>query len=368
MKKLNYIAPINVLGYGTVGYNLLISLSKHFKMAAWPVGRQIAYPVPDTNKPSVQAALDNQADFDRFAPCLRIWHQFDMAEMIGKGPHIGFPIFELDKFNEREKHHLNSLDEIFVTSWWAADIVRKELPLRKKNNIWVIPLGVDRSIFYDTVMPSREGPTRFLNVGKWEIRKGHDVLIEAFEKAFTPQDDVELWMMNHNPFLSKEQELEWHRLYKNNPMGSKVKLLPRVNTQEELADVMRQVHCGVFPSRAEGWNLEALEMMSCGRHVITTDYAAHKDFCDHKNSWLLNVEELEPAWDGIWFNGEGNWAKINVDELADRMAQYHKLRREWGNNRFGVETAKRLTWDNSAAIIKQTIEGIENPQSKVELD
>lgn len=357
--NLNYLAPINSLGYGTVGYNLLIALSSEFDVAAWPIGRQVNYPVPEGYcQQTVQKALNNQATFDKNAPCLRLWHQFDMAEMVGKGLHIGFPIFELDRFNPRELHHLNSLDEIFVCSEWAQQILLKELPLRKRNNIHVIPLGVDRSIFYDEPMP-KSGPTIFLNVGKWEVRKGHDVLIDAFEQAFDPTDDVELWMMNHNPFLSKEAELEWHRLYKNNPMGSKVKLLPRVETQQELANVMRQAHCGVFPARAEGWNLEALEMMSCGRHVITTDYAAHKDFCTTDNSFLVSVTELEDAWDGIWFNGEGQWAKVDVDKVADHMRFVYDLRKGrmmMPFNDAGVETAKRLTWENSAATIRQTIE------------
>ncbi len=373
MKKLNFIGPINSLGYGQVGYHLLVELSRIYDVACWPVGRQISYPVPPDKKEIVQKSLDNQATFDRWAPCIRLWHQFDMAEMVGKGPHIGFPIFELDKLTEREKHHLNSLDEIFVCSSWAQDVLVKELPLRKRNNIHVVPLGVDRSIFYDEPMP-KGGPTIFLNVGKWEIRKGHDVLIEAFLEAFTPEDDVELWMMNHNPFLTPEQEGEWHRLYKNHPLGDKVRLLPRVNTQEELAALMRKAHCGVFPSRAEGWNLEALEMMSCGRHVITTDYAAHRDFC-YGNAFLIRVEELEDAYDGVWFHGDGQWAKIDLKQLINHMRTVHSLRvadghgmRSLSLNREGIETARRLTWGNSAAIIKATLDAVQNPQCKVELD
>jgi hypothetical protein len=42
-------------------------------------------------------------------------------------------------------------------------------------------------------------------MGKWEVRKGHDILVELFNDAFMSTDDVELWMCNHNPFYTKEE-------------------------------------------------------------------------------------------------------------------------------------------------------------------
>ena len=69
------------------------------------------------------------------------------------------------------------------------------------DNIHVIPLGVDRGIFTETV--SNRSETIFFNCGKWEFRKGHDFIVEAFNEAFEPSDDVELWLMCDNPFLSE---------------------------------------------------------------------------------------------------------------------------------------------------------------------
>ena len=116
-------------------------------------------------------------------------------------------------------------------------------------------------------------------------------------------------MMNHNPFLSQEQEREWVDLYKDSKMGEKIEMLPRVGTHQEVANIMRQMDCGVFPSRAEGWNLEAIEMMSCGKQVIITDYSAHTEFCNEENSLLVNIDNKEDAYDGIWFHGQGRWAE-----------------------------------------------------------
>jgi len=350
MKSLNLVGPCNSLGYGTVGFNLLINLSKQFKIAYWPIGN-IDYPVPEHLRSVVQDSLNNQADYDPSAPCIRVWHQHDLAQFVGRGTRIGFPIFELDKFNEREQHHLDSVDKIFVCSHWAASVLESQ-----KNyevNPHVVPLGVDRDIFYEGIA-GEGGPYVFLNIGKWEVRKGHDIIVDAFNNAFNESDNVQLWMMNHNPFLKPEKQKEWEDFYTQSRLGSKIHILPRVQTQEELAAIMRKANCGVFPARAEGWNLELLEMMSCGKQVIATDYSAHTEFCNADNCHLIPVTDLEDAYDGIWFNGQGQWAKFDdktLDKLSSLMLQCYKK----GDlvNHTGIETAKEFSWDNTVKAIQK---------------
>ena len=93
----------------------------------------------------------------------------------------------------------------------------------KWYNIYFIPLGVDDEIFKPCDISDSE-KTIFFNCGKWEIRKGHDLIPELFLKAFDQEDDVELWMMNSNPFLNKEETEAWHNMYLNNKLANKIKL------------------------------------------------------------------------------------------------------------------------------------------------
>jgi len=351
IKNLNLTIPINFLGYGVASYNLFKELSKLYNVALFPIG-PIDYPVEEEDRPLVSKALNNQSNFDYDAPSLKIWHQFDMAQHVGK-PKIGFPIFELNKFTDREKHHLNYLDKIFVTSQWGKDIIAAE---GIDKDVRIVPLGVDRSIFFDTPVSKHE-KFIFVNIGKWEVRKGHGILVTAFNNAFTKTDNVELWMINHNPFLKPEKEKEWHDFYKNSQLGSKIRIMPRVPTQKDLANLMRQAHCGVFPSKAEGWNMEALEMLSCGRQLIITDYSAHKEFCNEDNSRLIPVTNLEEAYDGIWFKGHGEWAEIGpeqIDKLAYLMLESYKNGPLFNSK--GVETAEKFSWANAALAARKGIE------------
>ena len=126
---------------------------------------------------------------------------------------------------------------------------------------------------------------------------------------------------------------------------------------------MAQADCGIFPSRAEGWNLELLEMLACGKQVITTNYSAHTEFCDEDNSHLVEIEKKELAYDGKWFHGKcGKWAKISdseIDQFVDHMKKIHqsKQNKTLQLNQSGVDTANKFSWQNSALTIKEVLYG-----------
>lgn len=346
---MNIIAPICQTGYGIAAANIVnAAIKKGIRTSLFPLG---GVTCEQEYAENIQLALNNAQYFDD-SPCVRIWHQFDMSMFVGRGKKVGFPIFELDKFTSVEKYHLSSLDHIFVCSEWAKQVI---LNNGIKVPTSVVPLGTDAALFSPTI--SKYQPTVFLNVGKWEKRKGHDVLLEAFNRAFDLNDDVMLWMMCNNMFFTPEQNNYWVNKFKNSPLGNKISILPPQNSQAEVAAIMQKADCGVFPARAEGWNLEIPEMMACGKHIITTNYSGHTEYCNPYNSMLLDTVDTEPAvglpgLDDRWFFGQGNWVKItdeHIDQMADYMRAVHQLKQDGklDMNQNGIETAKKLSWENT---------------------
>lgn len=340
--------PINNLGYGNVGYNIATELGKITNVGLFPI-----YDRVEKTNPIIDRAVKvgrEQPVCDKYTPCIRIWHQNSMAQWVSS-PRIGFPIFELDRFTDVEKHHLNIPDSLFVPSKWAAEIVKNEINRDAK----VIPLGFDPSIFYPSVI-NKPDTTVFLNSGKWEVRKGHDILCELFNRAFDYVDDVELWMINDNPFLTKEEQKSLELKYKQSPLGNKIRIIPRYATQKQLANLMRLADFGIFPTRAEGWNLEGLEMIACGKRIITTKYSAHTEYISKHNSFGVEIDTLEPAYDGRWFFKQGNWAHIGEKEkekFIDWMRYCHKNKQSLINDI--SETVKQFTWENTAKKIVESI-------------
>lgn len=352
MKYLNLNVPINTLSYGLTSFNILRELLKiDVNVALWPIGKsEVDSQAHPLGQKIVESAINNGRYFENpQATCLRIFHQFSMAERIGTGRAIGFPIFELDTFNEVEKRHLRSLDQIFVTSEWGREVI-------KNNGIdvtcSVVPLGYDPEIF----KPSENRVVRnkaftFGNVGKYEKRKGHDELVEIFNKAFEPSDDVQLLIACENPFPNSGVD-EFKKRAKMTKMGDKIRFIPRLQSQLELADFYTICDCMVFPSRAEGWNLPLLESLAMNKICIATNYSAHTEFCTSLECYLVNIDKLEPANDGIWFHGQGNWASIG-DYEKEQFIRYMRLAQR--DRQVMNPIAGKFTWANTAAKIKELI-------------
>jgi glycosyltransferase involved in cell wall biosynthesis len=344
LNHIKLIAPINSLGYGVAGYNLFKELYQlHPSTALYPISQ------PEFVDEYVQTGMNNRSANFPNSPCVKIWHQNDVHSFIGKGLHVGFPIFELTEFSNEEKLSMSHCDKLFVCSEWAKDVLYNQRGWSSPA-VHVVPLGVDSDVFQPCL--SSRKTTVFFNCGKWEKRKGHDILLECFNYAFGPNDNVELWMMCDNPFIGQNNE-KWMNLYKNSPLGHKIRFIPRQKTHKDVYNIMKQTDCGVFPARAEGWNLELLEMMSCGKQVIATNYSAHTEFCNNNNCHLVDPEGFEPAFDGVFFSGSyGEWASLqkkSKEQVISYMRTIHKQKQEGSHklNTKGIDTSIQFSWQNS---------------------
>lgn len=354
MKNINLNCPINSTGYGITSLNILKALAhQDINISLFPIGNNLEFNT-EQEKLLIKQYLDNSSNFSYSAPCLKIWHQHDLALKIGNGHYYTFPFFEIDKLTDREKHHLNYSDYIFVASKWAKQVL---LDNNIKKPIYVAPLGVDTDIFHDPIkIKTEKSNYTFFHIGKWEHRKAQDFLLKAFDSAFTTKDDVELWLLPFNPFLNEEENNYWFSLVDQCKMKDKIKIFGRLPTQQHVAEFIYHGDCGVFPSRAEGWNNEIIESMAMNKPIIVTNYSAHTEYCDDKNSYLISVDETEPAHDNKWFFGQGNWAKLDqnaLDQTVHYMKYVYTNRIE--NNEAGVETAQKYSWNHTANIINDAL-------------
>ena len=355
MKNLNLFCPINGTGYGITSLNILKAINScNINVSLFPIGNSLEC---NNNEESevVKKCLENNSTFDYSAPCLKIWHQYDLATRIGNGHYYTFPFFEIDKLTNREIHHLNYSDFIFVASGWAKQILQEN---NIDKPIYVAPLGVDLSIFNipENKIQFEKPIYTFFHIGKWEHRKSHDILLQAFDKAFNINDNVELHLLPFNPFLNEQENNYWFNLVDNCKLKDKIKIFGRLQTQYDVAQFISRGDCGVFVSRAEGWNNEIIETMAMNKPVIVTNYSAHTEYCNHNNSYLVDVTETEPANDGKWFNGFGNWAKIGPNQIEQIV---HHMKYVYNNhidsNQNGLITAQKYSWNNTANIITSTL-------------
>ena len=354
------IGPHSRTGYGVTGANLLRALQeKGVPVAFFPLG---GVDPTLTANPLLPAALQAQDNFPVDAPSVRLAQQFDLALHAGRGARVAFTIFETDVFTSRERHHLRMQDAVLVCSPWAREVcVANGLA---PSAVHVVPLGVDREIYHPGVVPRQRwqaDETVFMQVGKLESRKGQLDLLRAFEAAFTPGDRVRLVLICHNPFLRKDHFEAALAPFRTSVMARHITLhLTELATSRDVAAMMAAADCGVFPSRAEGWNLEALEMLAMGKALIVSNATAHTAFLTSANARLIEMGPPERLAGGQHPGSWPSWTSAQHEQLVHHLRAVHAERQAGTGmrNDAGIETAMRHSWAASADAVLQALETV----------
>jgi glycosyltransferase involved in cell wall biosynthesis len=82
------------------------------------------------------------------------------------------------------------MDEIWIPSEFQRAIFSRQVPAER---IHVIPEAVDTSLFTPLLsrrIRDKKGPFEFLSLFSWSYRKGWDILLESYFRAFTIHDNV----------------------------------------------------------------------------------------------------------------------------------------------------------------------------------
>lgn len=159
---------------------------------------------------------------------------------------------------------------------------------------------------------------RFLHVSSCFKRKGVDVLLEAWAKAFTSADRVYLVIKTFpNPHNNVEQQLE--RLAERYPDLARVEIVNRDVGQQELVQFYADADVMVLPSRGEGYNLPALEAMASGLPLIVTGHGGQRDFCSEREARLIGYRFTSSE---SHVSGHHSlWVEPDVEDLAAALRE-----------------------------------------------
>jgi len=126
----------------------------------------------------------------------------------------------------------------------------------------------------------------------------------------------------------------------------------------DVAALMASADCGVFPARAEGWNLELVEMLAMAKPVIATAATAHTAYLTPQNAQLIALGDVEPATAGGLLGTWGSWGDAQRTQLVSALRDIHTARQagSLGPNEAGLATARTLTWDASAQAMLTALE------------
>lgn len=250
-------------------------------------------------------------------------------------------------------------DMIVTGSRWCEYLLRGA----GVHNCTTILQGVDRDVFYPGPKMDYGDAFVVFSGGKFEIRKGQDVVIAAMKQFMARHDDVVLSCAWHNqwPFSLATMELSPYITYRHRdaecsriltetlamngiPLERVILHPPKDN------HLMREVYLtsdiGLFPNRCEGGNnMVMCEYMACGKPVIASDMTGHNDVITSHNAFPLTrytPRHYRHMAEGFWFEPDPN-------ELLELLEYaYHNRREGRIKGLQGAADMARLSWQEAA--------------------
>ncbi|MBW2557914.1 MAG: glycosyltransferase family 4 protein [Deltaproteobacteria bacterium] len=283
----------------------------------------------------------------------------------------GYTFFE-NLLEEDALKNARFYDLVFAGSTWCRQ------KLEEKGISWVQTLiqGIDPDLFFPLELEKPSGKDKFIifSGGKFELRKGQDLVLRAVKVLQDKYDDIvlmNLWQ-NHWKFSFETMKRSsyinfvvngetWEEIIKNIMAENGIDperniVLPPINNNQ-LKNVYANTDIGLFPNRCEGGtNLVLMEYMACARPVIASYNTGHRDILTKDNALLL--EEMKP-YDDFDEKGEmlGAWQEPDLDELVSKL-EYAYLNRDGLDSiaRQAGEDMKRYTWHATAKDLLEKIE------------
>ncbi|HEX3549356.1 MAG TPA: methyltransferase domain-containing protein [Candidatus Elarobacter sp.] len=228
------------------------------------------------------------------------------------------------------------------------------------DRVAVVPNGVDPERFSpDRPVTPYPLPTRkaftFLFIGGALPRKGLDVLLAAYRRAFTRDDDVALVLklFGTRTFYQLEDGGAALRAFAGDAGAPELVVIEDELTDEDVVRLYRTCGALAFPYRGEGFGLPMLEALACGLPVIATAGGAADAYLDDAVAYRIPATRvpIRGVVRGEALAGDGWWLEPDVEALAatlQHVAAHPDAAR--AKARVGSERVRtQWTWDRAAA-------------------
>lgn len=253
------------------------------------------------------------------------------------------------------KDQLNHVDQVLTTSTFFRDVL---LESGVTTRIDILPNSVDTALFNPSIeknpIPGLRG-FNFYSVFHFGERKAPELLIQAFAREFSEDEDVSLTIHS----LSMEYVITrrgsdistWI-----NTITQGKKRPPILITTDPIQDVFLPGFCKNFDvfilaSRAEGFGNPVIEAGALGIPSIVTGYSGVLDFVDNSTGWRIDytLEDI-PLQVLPYFRNYvgGKWARPSVEHLQQLMRYAYEHRDE-------VEQKGKAAFEKSQAYSIESI-------------
>lgn len=277
---------------------------------------------------------------------------------------VGYTFFEENILpNSSLENGRQHFDLIITGSSWCEAVLRNY----DLKNLRTIIQGIDPTIFnpFHSAKEYFKDSFVIFSGGKFELRKGQDIVIKAFKILQDKYKDVMLinnWFnfwpasfmtMKASPYIAFSTDNNDYSVMVNETLAENGIDLNRVITLPPSPNIMmpriyKNSDIGLFPNRCEGGtNLVLMEYMACGKPVIASFNTGHKDILTDNNSIkLVDMKSVTISNDNTTI---AVWDEPSLDETISKLEwAYHHRDVLPGIGSQAGEDLSKMTWEKTA--------------------
>jgi glycosyltransferase involved in cell wall biosynthesis len=173
----------------------------------------------------------------------------------------------------------------------------------------VVPNTVDTDYFTPPPDPRSSSSFSFLTVARLKKKKGVDLLLKAFQRAFGGRKKVRLLIGGNGPRAGALQELA-----ATLGLTDQVVFLGGLS-RSEVRERLWEANAFVLPSRVETFGVVVIEALSTGLPVVATRSGGPEEILTDMTGWVVDAEDVGQLCDGM------QKAYAARDDLPSREAE-----------------------------------------------
>ena len=256
----------------------------------------------------------------------------------------GYVAWETDRLPRHWPALLNQMDGLFVPSEWIGRVFRDggvtrpvvALPHLSQFAGQLPPENSLARLRRRLGLGRPPAPFVFTTIGQWTPRKGMDLVLEAYWRAFRATDPVLLVVKTSHHDLTRPQQRSWRSRFRNAhptvaetinrlkqcyPKRAPLVLVTEILPSDEMQALLALSDAYISLSRAEGCGLGAYEAAWFGKPVIATAHPGYQAYLPAAAACWVDAQAVPVSEIKGWesYSSEQTWYEPDVAHAAALM-------------------------------------------------
>tara|TARA_R100001015_G_C4634624_1_gene201504 strand:+ start:3269 stop:4360 length:1092 start_codon:yes stop_codon:yes gene_type:complete len=261
--------------------------------------------------------------------------------------------YELDSPTKMELNVAKNQDILYFSSQYSCDVFENA----GADNVKYLPLFFD-SVNFKTLNKKYFSDDRvsFNLAGKFENRKHHKKIIQAWAKKYGNNKKYYLNCALYNTFLSNDDNRKSIVEALNGESYFNINFLSRMPTNAIYNDYLNSSNIMIGMSGGEGWGLPEFQSVALGKHSVILNAHGYKGWATNENSVLVEPWGKTSSEDGVFFapnrpTNQGQLFDWKEDDFIDGCEEAIKRVESDPVNHEGLKLQQEFTTEKTLSII-----------------